>query len=135
MNRPTNTLNPNTGREIQINGVRFWNLLKHGFKYDEKLNRLYDTPLPPGTTKYFPKSRMLSTNNRSMILGGSAYNELIRYTIMTQTLAWRSLIQFRTILNRRNPSMSTLMSSSTMRMAMRSSHSRDAGSSRRKSSS
>ena len=78
MNRPTHTLNPNTGREIQINGVRFWNLLKRGFKYDEKLNRLYDTPLPEGTTKYVPKSRMLSPNNRSMIIGGSAYYELIR---------------------------------------------------------
>ena len=78
MNRPTHTLNPNTGREIQINGVRFWNLLKHGFKYDEKLNRLYDTPLPPGTTKYVPKSRMISPNNRSMVIGGTAYNELIR---------------------------------------------------------
>ena len=78
MNRPTHTLNPNTGREIQINGVRFWNLLKRGFKYDEKLNRLYDTPLPPGTTKYVPKSRMLFPSNRSMIFGGSAYNELFR---------------------------------------------------------
>ena len=77
MNRPTHTLNPNTGREIQINGVRFWNLLKRGYKYDEKLNRLYDTPLPPDTTKYVPKSRMLSPSNRSMIIGGTAYNELI----------------------------------------------------------
>ena len=75
MNKPTHTLNPNTGREIQINGVRFWNLLKRGFKYDEKLNRLYDTPLPPGATKYVPKSRMISPSNRSMIIGGSAYYE------------------------------------------------------------
>ena len=71
-------MNPNTGREIQINGVRFWNLLKHGFKYNEKLNRLYDKPLPEGTTKYVPKSRMLSPNNRFMIIGGTAFNELIR---------------------------------------------------------
>ena len=78
MNRPTHTLNPNTGREIQINGVRFWNLLKRGFKYDEKLNRLYDKPLPPGTTKYIPKSRMLSPTNRPLIIGGTAFNELIR---------------------------------------------------------
>ena len=78
MNRPTHTLNPNTGREIQINGVRFWNLLKRGFKYDEKLNRLYDTPLPEGTTKYVPKSRMLSTNNRPLIIGGTAFHKLIR---------------------------------------------------------
>ena len=78
MNRPTHTLNPNTGREIQINGVRFWNLLKRGYKYDEKLNRLYDTPLPPGTTKYVPKSRMISPSNRSMIIAGSAYYELFR---------------------------------------------------------
>ena len=78
MNRPTHTLNPNTGRETQINGVRFWNLLKRGYKYDEKLNRLYDTPLPPGTTKYVPKSRMISPNNRPLIIGGTAYNELIR---------------------------------------------------------
>ena len=78
MNRPTHTLNPNTRREIQINGVRFWNLLKRGFKYDEKLNRLYDTPLPEGTTKYVPKSRMLSPTNRPLIIGGTAFNELIR---------------------------------------------------------
>ena len=78
MNKPTHTLNPNTGREIQINGVRFWNLLKRGYKYDEKLNRLYDTPLPPDTTKYVPKSRMISPNNRPVIIGGSACNELIR---------------------------------------------------------
>ena len=78
MNKPTHTLNPNTGREIQINGVRFWNLLKHGFKYDEKLNRLYDKPLPEGTTKYVPKSRMLSPTNRPLIIGGTAFNELIR---------------------------------------------------------
>ena len=77
MNKPTHTLNPNTGREIQINGVRFWKLLKHGFKYDEELNRLYDTPLPEGTTKYVPKSRMVSPTNRSMITGGSAYYELL----------------------------------------------------------
>ena len=48
---PMYTLNPNSRREITINGVRFHNLLKRGFKYDEKLNRLYDTPLPQGTTK------------------------------------------------------------------------------------
>ena len=77
MNKPTHTLNPNTGREIQINGVRFWNLLKRGFKYDEKLNYLYDKPLPPDTTKYVPKSRMLSPSNRSMIIGGTAYYELL----------------------------------------------------------
>ena len=77
MNKPTHTLNPNTGREIQINGVRFHNLLKHGFKYDEKLNRLYDTSLPPGTTKYVPKSRMISPNNHSMVIGVSAYYELL----------------------------------------------------------
>ena len=78
MNKPTHTLNPNTGREIQVNGVRFLNLLKHGFKYDEKLNRLYDQPLPEGTTKYVPRSRMLSPSNRSMVIGGSAYYELLR---------------------------------------------------------
>ena len=78
MNRPTHTLNPNTGRETQINGVRFWNLLKRGYKYDKKLNRLYDKPLPEGTTKYVPKSRMISPNNRPLIIGGSAYYELLR---------------------------------------------------------
>ena len=78
MNRPAHTLNPNTGRVIQINGVRFWNLLKRGFKYDEKLNRLYDRPLPEGTTKYVPKSRMLSPTNKRIIIGGTAFNELIR---------------------------------------------------------
>ena len=77
-NKPMYTLNPNSGREILINGVRFHNLLKHGLKYDEKLNRLYDTSLPPNTTKYVPKSRMLSLNNRFLIIGGTAFNELIR---------------------------------------------------------
>ena len=57
MNTPTHTLNSNIGREITINGVRFWNLLKHGFKYDEELNQLYDKPLPPDTPKYVSKSR------------------------------------------------------------------------------
>ena len=78
MNKPTHTLNPNTGREIQINGVRFHNLLKRGFKYDEKLNRLYDKHLPPDTPRYIPKSRMISPNNRSMIIGGTAFSELLR---------------------------------------------------------
>ena len=77
MNRPTHTLNTNTGRKIQINGVRFWNLFKRGYNYDEKLNRLYDTPLPEGTTKYVPKSRMISPSNRPLIIGGTAYNELL----------------------------------------------------------
>ena len=54
---------PNTG--IQINRVRFWEPSQAWiFKYDEKLNRLYDKPLPPDTTKYVPKSRMISPNNR-----------------------------------------------------------------------
>ena len=52
--------------------------LKHGFKYDKELNRVYDKPLPPGTTKYVPKSRMISPNNRSIIIGGSTYSELLR---------------------------------------------------------
>ena len=70
---PTHTLNPNTGREILINGVRFFNLMIYGLKHDVDLNRLYDTPLSPGMTKYFPKSRMISPNNCSMIIEGSAY--------------------------------------------------------------
>ena len=88
MDRPTHTLNPNTGREIQINGVRFWNLLKHGFKYDEKLNRLYDKPLPEGTTKYVPKSRMLSPTNKRIIIGGTAFNELIRDNYRREKGQW-----------------------------------------------
>ena len=42
------------------------------------MNRVYDKPLPPGTTKYVPKSRMISPNNRSIIIGGSTYSELLR---------------------------------------------------------
>ena len=91
MNKPTHTFNPNTGREITINGVRFLNLLKHGFKYDKELNRLYDTPLPPGTTKYIPKSRMVSSNNRSMIIGGSAYYELLRDNYRPQGGKWMKI--------------------------------------------
>ena len=62
------TLNPNTGREMQIIGVRFHNFLKYGFKYDEEVNRVYDTPLPQDTTKYVPKSRMLSHTIGSSLL-------------------------------------------------------------------
>ena len=78
MNKPTHTLSRNTGREIQINGVRFWNLLKRGFKYDKKLNLLYDTPLPLGTLKHVPRSRMISPSTHSMIICGTAYYELFR---------------------------------------------------------
>ena len=74
----SHTINPNTGREIIIGGDRFFKLIEHGYKYDEELNRLYDKPLPPGTTKYIPKSRILSPKNRPMIIGGSAYYELLR---------------------------------------------------------
>ena len=91
MNKPTHTFNPNTGREITINGVRFLNLLKHGFKYDKELNRLYDTPLPPGTTKYIPKSRMVSPSNCSMIIGGSAYYELLRDNYRPQGGKWMKI--------------------------------------------
>ena len=62
---------------ILINGVRFLNLLKYGFKYDEELNRLHNKPLSPGTTKYVPKLRMVSPNSRSMIIGGLAYYEML----------------------------------------------------------
>ena len=70
-------LNPNTGLEILIKGVRFLNLLKHGFKYDKELNRFSDKPLPPDTHKYITKSGMISSNNCLMIIGGSAYYELL----------------------------------------------------------
>ena len=60
MNKPTHTLNPNTGRKITINGARFWKLLKHGFKYDKELSRLYDKPLPPRTTKFIPKHECIT---------------------------------------------------------------------------
>ena len=86
--RPTHTLNPATGREVTINGVRFNNLLKHGYKYNAELNRLYEDSLPPDTTVYIPKSRVLSPNNRSMIIGGSAYYELIRDHYRRQGGKW-----------------------------------------------
>ena len=88
MNRPTHTLSPNTKRVIQINGVRFWNLLKRGFKYDEKLNLLYDTPLPLGTLKHVPKSRMISPSTHSMIIGGIAYYELLRDNYRPRNGKW-----------------------------------------------
>ena len=76
MNKPTHTLNPNTGREIQVNGVRFLNLLKHGFKYDEKLNRFYDQPLPEGTTKYVPRYHYRK-GRRSTFPGRECYHPAI----------------------------------------------------------
>ena len=84
----SHTLNPATGREVTINGVRFNNLLKHGYKYNAELNRLYEESLPPDTTVYIPKSRVLSPNNRSMIIGGSAYYELIRDHYRRQGGKW-----------------------------------------------
>ena len=78
MSTSTHILNPNTEREIAINGVHFLNLLKHGFKYNEELNWLYNTPLPLGTPKYIPKSRMISPNNRYMIIEGLVYFELLQ---------------------------------------------------------
>ena len=74
----THTINPNTGREVVIGGDRFFKLMEHGFKYDVELNRLYYKPLPPGTPKYIPKPRILSPKNRFMVVGGSAYYELLR---------------------------------------------------------
>ena len=53
------------------------NFLKHGFKYDKELNRLYDKPLASNTHKYLLKSRIISPNNCSMIIGGSEYYELL----------------------------------------------------------
>ena len=52
--------------------------MKHGFKYNKELNRLYDTPLSPDTLKYITKSRIISPNNHSIIIGGSVYYELLR---------------------------------------------------------
>mgnify|MGYP000917905393 CR=1 FL=1 len=74
----THTVNPETGREVVIGGDRFFKLMEHGYKYDAELNRLYEKPLPPGTPKYIPKPRILSPKNRYMVVGGSAYYELLR---------------------------------------------------------
>ena len=142
MNRPTHTLNPNTGREIQINGVRFWNLLKRGYKYDEKLNRLYDKPLPPGTTKYVPKSRILSPSNRSMIIGGTAYYELLHDNYRRVKGQWVKMTKEEAEANDNDPDINKifanddsddssseseyvdiLMNSNMTKMAMRFSHS------------
>ena len=74
----THTINPNTGREIIIGGDRFFSLMEHGYKYDPELNRFYDKPLPPGTTTFIPKPRVLSPKNRFMLVGGTAHSELLR---------------------------------------------------------
>ena len=84
----THTLNPNTGRKITINGVRFLKLLKHGFKYDMELNRLYGTPLSPDISKYVIISRIMYPNNRYMIIGGSAYYELLRNNYRQRGSKW-----------------------------------------------
>ena len=76
--RYSHTVNPRTGREILVYGDRFFKLLEHGYKYDEELNRLYEEPLPPDTAVYIPEPRMLSPKNRSMKIGGTTYNELMR---------------------------------------------------------
>ena len=76
--RYSHTVNPRTGREILVYGDRFFKLLEHGYKYDEELNRLYEEPLPPDTPVYIPEPRMLSPKNRSMKIGGTTYNELMR---------------------------------------------------------
>ena len=87
----THTINPNTGREVIIGGDRFFKLMEHEYKYDEELNRLYDKPLPPGTPKYIPKSRILSPKNRYMTVGGSANNELLRDRYRYQGGQWVKL--------------------------------------------
>ena len=86
MNKPTHTLNPNTGREITINGVRFWKLLNHGFKYDEELNQLYDKPLPANTPKYVSKSIMIFPNNHYMF---TRFGILLVILGQLQTTRWQ----------------------------------------------
>ena len=76
--RYSHTVNPRTGREILVYGDQFFKLMDHGYKYDEELNRLYEEPLPPDTPVYIPEPRMLSPKNRSMKIGGTTYNELMR---------------------------------------------------------
>ena len=98
-------MNPNTGREITINGVRFLKLLKHGFKYDKELNRLYDKSLPLGTTKYVSKLKVASPINRSMIIGGLAYYELLHDNYRPRGGKWEKMTKEDAKEYDRNPSL------------------------------
>ena len=65
--------------------------------------RLYDTPLPLGTTKYVSKSRMISPSNRSMIIGGSAYYELLRDNYRQRGGKWVKMSKEEAKANDKNP--------------------------------
>ena len=142
MNTPTHTLNSNTGREITINGVRFWNLLKHGFKYDEEFNQLYDKPLPPDTPKYVSKSRWsrqtivqwslevrhttscsVTTIDHKVENGWRWVRKKPKCAIMSWTLA-RYLPLSRTTARTTATTQTISMNSRTTKMVMHSSHSR-----------
>ena len=70
MNRPTHTLNP-----IQDEKFKSTEFASGTFSsMDSSTTRNWIAC----TTKYVSKSRMLSPNNRSMIIGGTAYYELLR---------------------------------------------------------
>ena len=87
----------------------FWNR----FKYDKKLNRVYDTLLSPDTPKYVIKSKMISSNNSSVIIGGSAYYELLHDNYRPQGGKWVKMRKEEAKTNDNDPNIRAIFASDT----------------------
>ena len=87
----------------------FWNR----FEYDKKLNRVYDTLLSPDTPKYVIKSKMISSNNSSVIIGGSAYYELLHDNYRPQGGKWVKMRKEEAKTNDNDPNIRAIFASDT----------------------